>query len=160
MLTTRLCTLLGIDFPIINAPMAGTATAALATAVSKAAAFGMMGKPDSHEEKLATVRKNSSLSQAFWGDAGSRVIQYKMILKATQGGGGTLRVNAKHHAESRTSHASPLFSSPGEAKCVRGASAGGARRLTSAGVLESTLSTASKRNEVMAGLSRASVGRW
>ncbi|MCH7737185.1 MAG: nitronate monooxygenase [Chloroflexi bacterium] len=43
MLTTRLCRLLGIDFPIISAPMAGTATAALATAVSKAGAFGMIG---------------------------------------------------------------------------------------------------------------------
>ena len=43
MLTTRLCSLLGIDFPIINAPMSGTATAELATAVSKAGAFGMIG---------------------------------------------------------------------------------------------------------------------
>jgi nitronate monooxygenase len=43
MLTTRLCSLLGIDFPIINAPMAATATAELATAVSKAGAFGMIG---------------------------------------------------------------------------------------------------------------------
>ena len=34
-----------------------------------------------------------------------RVVQYKMILKATKGGGGTLRVNAHHHAESRMSHA-------------------------------------------------------
>ena len=43
MLNTRICSLLGIDFPMINAPMAGTATAALATAVSKAGAFGMIG---------------------------------------------------------------------------------------------------------------------
>jgi nitronate monooxygenase len=43
MLTTRLCTLLGIDFPIINAPMSGTASAELATAVSKTGAFGMIG---------------------------------------------------------------------------------------------------------------------
>ena len=43
MLSTRICSLLGIDFPIISAPMAGTATAALATAVSKAGAFGMIG---------------------------------------------------------------------------------------------------------------------
>ena len=42
--------------------------------------------------------------------------------------------------------ASLLFSPNGEAKCVRGASAGGARRLTSAGVLDPALSTASKRN--------------
>ena len=40
---------------------------------------------------------------------------------------------------------------------MRDPSLRGARRLTSAGVLESTLSTASKRNEVVAGLSCASV---
>ena len=56
--------------------------------------------------------------------------------------------------------ASPLFSPNGEVKCMRGASVRGARRLTSAGVLDSTLSTASKRNEGLACLSRASVGRW
>ena len=54
---------------------------------------------------------------------------------------------------------SPLFSPRGEAKCVRGASVRGARRLTNGGVRDSTLSTASKRNEVMAGLSRASTVR-
>ena len=61
MLTTRLCSLLGIDFPIINAPMAGTATAELATAVSKAGAFGMIGAgtdPDSAwlQEQIQAVR--------------------------------------------------------------------------------------------------------
>ena len=55
---------------------------------------------------------------------------------------------------------SPLFSPRGEAKCVKGASVRGARRLTSGGVLDCTSSTASKRNEVMAGLSRASTVRW
>ena len=43
MIITRLCSLLGIDLPIINAPMTGTATAELATAVSKAGAFCMIG---------------------------------------------------------------------------------------------------------------------
>jgi nitronate monooxygenase len=43
MLKTRICSLLGIDFPIINAPMSRTAGAELATAVSKAGAFGMIG---------------------------------------------------------------------------------------------------------------------
>ena len=56
--------------------------------------------------------------------------------------------------------ASPLFSPRGEAKCVRGPSVRGARRLTSGGVLDSTVSTASKHNEVMAGLSGASAARW
>ena len=43
MIRTRLCDLLGIDHPIISAPMAGTAGAALAAAVSAAGAFGLIG---------------------------------------------------------------------------------------------------------------------
>jgi len=66
MLHTRICDLLGIDFPIINAPMAGTATAALATAVSKAGAFGMIGSgldkdPSWIKEQIQAVREKTSL---------------------------------------------------------------------------------------------------
>jgi nitronate monooxygenase len=43
MLHTRICQLLGIDHPIMNAPMGGTATAELAAAVSIAGGFGMIG---------------------------------------------------------------------------------------------------------------------
>jgi nitronate monooxygenase len=43
MIRTRLCELLTIDHPILNAPMAGTAGAALAAAVSEAGGFGMIG---------------------------------------------------------------------------------------------------------------------
>lgn len=43
MIYTRLCELLGIDHPIFNAPMAGTATAPLAAAVAKAGGFGLIG---------------------------------------------------------------------------------------------------------------------
>jgi NAD(P)H-dependent flavin oxidoreductase YrpB (nitropropane dioxygenase family) len=43
MIHTRLCALLGIEHPILNAPMGGTATAALAAAVSAAGGFGMIG---------------------------------------------------------------------------------------------------------------------
>lgn len=43
MIHTRLCDLLGIDHPILNAPMGGTATGALAAAVSNAGGFGMIG---------------------------------------------------------------------------------------------------------------------
>ena len=43
MLKTRLCDLLGIDHPIISAPMASTATAQLAAAVSEAGGFGLIG---------------------------------------------------------------------------------------------------------------------
>lgn len=43
MITTPLCRLLGIEQPILNASMAGTATGELAAAVSEAGGFGMIG---------------------------------------------------------------------------------------------------------------------
>jgi nitronate monooxygenase len=43
MIHTHLCDILGIDHPILNAPMSGTATAELAVAVSNAGGFGMIG---------------------------------------------------------------------------------------------------------------------
>jgi nitronate monooxygenase len=43
MLRTALCDLLGIEHPIINAPMAGTAGGQLAAAVSEAGGFGLIG---------------------------------------------------------------------------------------------------------------------
>jgi nitronate monooxygenase len=43
MIHTRLCDLLAIEHPILNAPMGGTATADLAAAVSAAGGFGMIG---------------------------------------------------------------------------------------------------------------------
>lgn len=43
MLHTRLCDLLGVDHPILNAPMGGTAIGTLAAAVSNAGGFGMIG---------------------------------------------------------------------------------------------------------------------
>ena len=66
MLTTRLCTLLGIEFPVINAPMAGTATATLAAAVSEAGGFGMIGSgldqdPSWLKEQIQAVREKTDL---------------------------------------------------------------------------------------------------
>jgi nitronate monooxygenase len=43
MISTRLCELLRIDHPLLNAPMSGTATGTLAAAVSHAGGFGMIG---------------------------------------------------------------------------------------------------------------------
>lgn len=43
MITTPLCQLLGIEHPVLNASMAGTATGELAAAVSNAGGFGMIG---------------------------------------------------------------------------------------------------------------------
>jgi nitronate monooxygenase len=43
MITTPLCQLLGIEHPILNASMAGTATGELAAAVANAGGFGMIG---------------------------------------------------------------------------------------------------------------------
>ena len=48
MLYTRLCALLDIDHPILNAPMSGTATGTLAAAVSNAGGFGMIGGTTGH----------------------------------------------------------------------------------------------------------------
>ena len=64
MITTSLCSLLDIDFPIINAPMTGTATSELATAVSKAGAFGMIGAtltpdPSWLKEQIQAVREKT-----------------------------------------------------------------------------------------------------
>jgi len=66
LLTTHLCSMLGIDFPIINAPMSGTATAELAIAVSKAGAFGMIGAGDDPDptwllEQVHAVREKTDL---------------------------------------------------------------------------------------------------
>ena len=43
MLHTRLCDVLGVEHPILNAPMAGSAAAELAAAVSAAGGFGLIG---------------------------------------------------------------------------------------------------------------------
>lgn len=43
MIRTRLCELLRIEHPMLNAPMAGTADGNLAAAVSEAGGFGMIG---------------------------------------------------------------------------------------------------------------------
>jgi nitronate monooxygenase len=64
MIHTRLCELFGIDHPIINAPMAGAATADLAAAVSAAGGLGMIGAslsggPDWLREQIRLVRERT-----------------------------------------------------------------------------------------------------
>jgi nitronate monooxygenase len=61
MITTPLCQLLGIEHPILNASMAGTATGELAAAVSNAGGFGMIGGTSSGgadwlREQIAAAR--------------------------------------------------------------------------------------------------------
>lgn len=61
MICTPLCDLLAIKHPILNAPMGGTATAALAAAVSNAGGFGMIGGtsgggPDWLREQIRDAR--------------------------------------------------------------------------------------------------------
>lgn len=65
MLSTPLCALLGIDHPLLNAPMSGTATAELAAAVSRAGGFGMLGGtsrggPDWLRAQIRAVRAQTS----------------------------------------------------------------------------------------------------
>ncbi|HEX2909169.1 MAG TPA: nitronate monooxygenase [Chloroflexia bacterium] len=64
MIYTPLCELLGIEHPILNAPMSGTATAELATAVSEADGFGMIGGtsrggPDWLRAQIRAVRERT-----------------------------------------------------------------------------------------------------
>lgn len=60
MLHTRLCDVLGIEHPIISAPMAGASDAALAAAVSAAGGLGMIGasfeSPEWLREQIDAVR--------------------------------------------------------------------------------------------------------
>lgn len=65
MIRTRLCDLLTIEHPILNAPMAGTAGAELAAAVSEAGGFGMIGVtsrsgPDWLRAQIRAARQQSS----------------------------------------------------------------------------------------------------
>ncbi len=65
MLSIPLCAILGIDYPVLNAPMAGTATADLAAAVSIAGGFGMLGGtssggPDWLRAQIRAVRAKTS----------------------------------------------------------------------------------------------------
>lgn len=61
---TRLCEILEIEHPLISAPMAGTATAELAAAVSEAGGLGMIGTwppygPDWLREQIHLVRERT-----------------------------------------------------------------------------------------------------
>jgi nitronate monooxygenase len=65
MLSTPLCALLGIDHPVLNAPMSGTATADLAAAVSMAGGFGLIGGtsaggPDWLRAQIRAVRAQTN----------------------------------------------------------------------------------------------------
>lgn len=63
MLCTRICYLLGIEHPIISAPMAGTAGGELAAAVSAAGGFGLIGgsggDPDWLRSQIRMVRERT-----------------------------------------------------------------------------------------------------
>lgn len=63
MLHTRICDLLGIEHPILNAPMAGTANAALAAAVSEAGGLGIIGGSNGDgqwlREQIRAVRERT-----------------------------------------------------------------------------------------------------
>src|SRR5262245_61216941 len=60
MLRTRLCEVLGIDLPIVQAGMAGATNAELVAAVSEAGALGVLGAariaPDALRETIRAIR--------------------------------------------------------------------------------------------------------
>lgn len=64
MLRTRLCDLLGIELPLLNAPMGGAATGELAAAVSAAGGLGLIGgssvaDPDWLRAQIRLVRERT-----------------------------------------------------------------------------------------------------
>jgi nitronate monooxygenase len=64
MIHTRICEIFGIEHPIISAPMAGTATAELAAAVSEAGGLGLIGTwppngPEWLREQIRLVRERT-----------------------------------------------------------------------------------------------------
>jgi nitronate monooxygenase len=63
MLHTRICDLLGIEHPILSAPMAGTAGADLAAAVSAAGGLGIIGAtrlaPDALRAQIRSVQERT-----------------------------------------------------------------------------------------------------
>ena len=64
MLHTRICDMLGIEHPIISAPMTGRATADLVAAVSAAGGFGLIGGstsgPEWLREQIRLVRERTA----------------------------------------------------------------------------------------------------
>ena len=75
--------------------------------------------------------------------------------------------NLRRHMRKPVASPGPLFSPGGAAKCVRGPSVQGSHRSAPSGMacraptfLNPRLCTASKRNDVMAGLSCASTVSW
>ena len=63
-LRTPLCHLLGIDFPIVQAPIGGVGGPELAAAVSNAGALGMLGVTFLDEVGLrASVRATTALTE-------------------------------------------------------------------------------------------------
>lgn len=72
MIHTRICDLLGVEHPILNAPMGGVAGGALAAAVSNAGGFGMIGGTSSRgpawlrqEIRAARDRTNRTFGIGF-----------------------------------------------------------------------------------------------
>lgn len=64
MIRTRICSLFGIDAPVVNAPMGGRASGALAAAVSEAGGLGLIGamgyEPDGLREQIHIAKSRTS----------------------------------------------------------------------------------------------------
>lgn len=68
MLNTKLCTILGIEYPIVQGGMAWVATAELAAAVSNAGGLGLIGAGHMPPEPLRTeIRKAKQLTNKPFG---------------------------------------------------------------------------------------------
>lgn len=97
-LKTRICDLLGIDYPILQGGMAWTSTAELAAAVSEAGGLGIIGSGTAPAEwLLEQVRKAKQLTQKPFGvnvmlmspfvDQVMEVIRQERVAVVTTGAG-------------------------------------------------------------------------
>ena len=81
----KLCDLIGIDVPIVQAPMAGASGAALAIAVSEAGGLGSlpcaMLSPQRARDEIMLIKQATSSSLPAWSESiglATRVIARKM----------------------------------------------------------------------------------
>lgn len=65
MINTELCDMLGMDYPIMQAPMGPYDTMELAIAVTNAGGFGMVSHPEPAEHLLANVLSGGDAKEAF-----------------------------------------------------------------------------------------------
>jgi nitronate monooxygenase len=83
---TPLCDLLGIEHPIVQAPMGGPAVPQLAAAVSNAGALGMLALSWSEDAGAAVRELQELTTRAFGGNFGLQLDQHERLDSVLQAG--------------------------------------------------------------------------